>query len=155
VRLDPEYGKTSFFYKDPLGNEKTITMTLIVHANYFSINQRKDVIMFSAEATTDTLGRELVMGMDFSTLGVEAIGERRDPWARDVSYKDSTTLGEMFTKTKYMKYDMLARIVQRENKGIQNTDVVACFANGGTKELRIGKRKYRISNSDYLGSRKI
>jgi hypothetical protein len=95
------------------------------------------------------------MGMDFSTLRVEATGERRDPWARDVSFKDSTTLSELVTKDKYMKYDLLARRVQHEHKGIQMTDVVACFANGGTKELRIGNRKYRISNADYLGSRKI
>jgi hypothetical protein len=111
--------------------------------------------MLSASATTDSLGRGLVMGMDFSTLSVAASGERIDPWAREVCYKASTTLGELFTKTKYMKYDMLARIVQREHKDIQNTDVVSCFATGAIKELRIGKRKYRISNSDYLGSRKV
>ena len=111
--------------------------------------------MFSASATTDSLGRGLVMGMDFSTLSVAASGERIDPWAREVCYKVSTTLGELFTQDKYMKYDLLARIVQRENKELKMTDSVSCFATGAIKELRIGKKKYRISNSDYLGSRKI
>ena len=109
---------------------------------------------YSAMAVTDSLGRGLKMGMDFSTLSVAEIGERIDPWVREVSYKGTTTLGDLFTSDKFLKFDLLARIVQRTGK-VDMTDEITLYASGYIKELRFGKKKYRAVNSSYLGNRSL
>jgi len=109
---------------------------------------------YSAMAVTDSLGRGLKMGMDFSTLSVAEVGERIDPWVREVSYKGKTTLSQLFTSDKFIKFDLLARIVQRTDK-VDMNDEISLYASGYIKELRIGNKKYRTVNSSYLGNRSL
>lgn len=110
--------------------------------------------MFSAQATTDSLGRQMYGDLDFTNLRAAELGERKDPWERQVSFKEDVDVNTALTKDKYLKYDLLLRTLLNDGK-ISTNDIIALYTSGNIKEVRFGKTRYRTQGTKYLGGRKI
>jgi len=115
---------------------------------------------YSAQAITDSLGRITDGGFDLTNLSPAEAGERMDPWVREVTLRGTTTLNEVLTKDKYLKYDLLASILVNEEKVPLDTQV-QLLTSGHIKEIRTLKsngetviRRYRCNGTTYLGSKK-
>lgn len=106
----------------------------------------------TAQRTRGTDGKPTWRGFDLSNMYADPAGERIDHWDREVSYKETTTLSSVLTENKYLKFDLLANILLRDEK-IKPETVVELYANGMIKEIRIRKKKYRAYGYTYLGKR--
>jgi hypothetical protein len=108
---------------------------------------------FTAAAVTGVLGNMLQDGFDLNDLTPMQAGEKVDFWDREVSFNFSGTLSDAFrNENKFSKYNLLATIMHTRENIPLNTPV-EFFVSGAVKEIRIGKKRFRIVNSKYLGSR--
>lgn len=105
-----------------------------------------------AFAVTGQDGKRLVRGFDLSNVFTDNMGERIQPWEREVCYKHTATMREVLKEDKYIKWDLLANIIRREEKIPLDTEV-ELFATGKIREIRIKKKHYRVIGHSYIGCR--
>lgn len=106
----------------------------------------------SAQATTGVTGERLCYGIDRSNCVPMDVGEPIRYWDREVTYNGDDTLYNVLTLDKYIKYDLLANILYNDEKISEHT-IVSLYSSGMVKEIRIGKRRYRIHGKKYLGKK--
>lgn len=106
--------------------------------------------MTTANQVTGADGRYLRFGIDASTLRPAESGTTVNYWDREVSYDGTTLLKIVLSCDKLIKYDLLASIVHRDEK-VSADEVVSLYKSGSVKEIRHGKRRYRIAGQKYLG----
>lgn len=105
-----------------------------------------------AFAVTGADGKRLVRGFDLSSVFVDSMGDKINHWDREVCYKGTATLRDVLKKDKYLKWDLLANILRKDEKVPLDTEL-DLFATGKVREIRIKKRQYRIYGELYLGKR--
>jgi len=109
--------------------------------------------------------RSMWRGFDLSNLSPEEIGERKNYWQRDVSWKLNCKLGDLLgdaekiendlgNKVSVIGFSMLAHRVHSE--GVNVTSDVAIFSSGRVREIRVNpnSRKplvYRSYGDQFLG----
>ena len=108
---------------------------------------------YTANAITDSLGRYNTGDFDLTALTPGEVGEQKDFWEREVTYRGEASLEDIFSKDKYLKYDLIASILVNQEKVPIDT-LVEMYTSGVVKELRIKKKRYRVVGNTYLGMRK-
>lgn len=106
----------------------------------------------TAQRTRGSNGKPTWGGFDLSNMYADPAGDRIDYWEREVCYKATDTLENVLSSDKYLKFNLLANILVRDEKIKPKTEV-ELFATGAVKEIRVGKRKYRTYGNKYLGKR--
>ena len=108
---------------------------------------------YKAGASTGILGQRLVAGFDLADLFINNVGERIQIWDREVTYKGTETLENVLTSDKYLRFNLLANILLRDEKVPLKTKV-GLYASGNVRELRVDKKAYRCHGSKYYGTNK-
>lgn len=122
------------------------------------------MIRITAQATTGSDGKRLYgrHGLDLSNIFVDNMGERIDPWQREVTFQYEDTLENVTNPDipKYAKYDLLAwNLINEEGYGTET--VVRMYASGKVREMRVAEasgvkyrvwRIYRMIGNVYYGS---
>lgn len=122
------------------------------------------MIRITAQATTGCDGKRLYgrHGLDLSNIFVDNMGERIDPWQREVTAQYEDTLENVVNPDieKYAKYDLLAWNLINE-EGYELDTKVYMFASGKVREMRVYEasgvqyykvRRYRMIGNVYYGS---
>jgi hypothetical protein len=106
---------------------------------------------FTAQAITSVTGdRSLYMGFDLNNLRPDEIGERKDPWEREVSYTDTMTLSQVLSSSKMIRFDLLVRFLMKD-EGMRPDTMVELYSCSKIQEVRLKKDRYRMVNKSYLG----
>jgi hypothetical protein len=108
---------------------------------------------FKAQATTGVLGQRLIAGFDLANVFVDNMGDQIQVWDREVSYVDTVTLAEVLSSDKYIRFDLLANILVKDEKVSRKTEV-SLYASGNVKEIRVDKLAYRCKGTKYYGTNK-
>lgn len=108
---------------------------------------------YTASATTNMLGGylsnfERENGMDRHSLASDP-SISNGYVNTEVTKFNSTTLSNILSSDKFIKFDLLARNVIDE--GFNVTTKVQVGSNGKVKELRVGKQRFRQVGTSYYG----
>lgn len=95
--------------------------------------------------------REQALGMDRHTLSHDGRLERKEKMFKEVENLISTTMGKVLSGEKFLKFDLLARTVIKEEEEVTFSTPCKVGHIGKHKEIQIGSKRFVQIGTDYYG----